>query len=52
MMNIRKNNQSVNLSSESLESLLELFDGYGMVITDSDLIKKRIKQLNLEQNNN
>ena len=44
-MIIKRNNKSIELSESTLEIIIEYFDGYGMVITDSDLIKKRIKQL-------
>jgi len=45
-MIIKRNNRSIELSESTLEIIIEYFDGYGMMITDSDLIKKRIKQLN------
>ena len=39
------NELNITLSDLTIENLIEYFDGYGIVVTDDKLIKKRIKQL-------
>jgi len=39
------NELNITLSDLTIENLIEYFDGYGIVVTDDELIKKRIKQL-------